>query len=879
MTDKDEANDAGTIIKKVKRNEVTRFEYTLPTETDQEIIIYASRYLKSMGDITNLSPTAMLVANATKLTSLVCTNADKLISADIASCKLLQHVDLHGCSLLGTGTQNTITVNNCKYLKTLNIYGTSLTAVNTSLQGGNLEEIYYPNTVQTVNLIKQSRLKVLGLPYAQDDECKSLATVQIEDCPMIERLTKDELPPGLSSFSALKYVQSLIIKNSMKIETMVFDSFNKLSNLTLENLYNLKSCGFDNLNNTGDIGTLTNVTISNCPNVDELTFNVTGNDKAINFSANSSIVNLTNATSIKKISSNTSIKGLKTLVLPKYIEELSFQKKYGDGVSEIRNIWSYSSYTGHKTDGYTGLDFEDLNIKNLDLTTCVYIDKGINFSASPTSTLIFDKYREALKLAPIKLIGTLDLSNYTGTYSSMFRNMDLSELELQCSRNIIPQSDFSYMFFNSKVKDNKNNILMLIQKMANGAVFNYMFSESDLDHPITIPATGNYSAAYMYESCNGFETLDDVEVNEKCISAEGMFKKCQKATSANNMVVNATGNLSEFIKDCTGLKSFSISNPLAKGKVTNLYSAFSGLIECENIDVSKFDISNVNTLYGTFDNDRKITTLDLSTWEMGNVENISTMCQNCSSLTELDFTDKDLRKVNTASYAFHLCSSMKKAVFTSAKLAVLTNIYAAFRMCTSLSTLVDFVIPETVTNFSECFTQCPLYETPGFTVFADVLSTENGIFYANDYIRRINEITLGPNITSLEKAFMKCRSLVEDIHIPSTVKNARDTFRSCTSMIKIHANWSDYHEEIDATNCYYGCNNISMIDDTAGTITNVPEAWGGGGVLSLLSAADIYLLEDLTGKPTGKLRVTEELKKSLTENQITLITSKNWMII
>lgn len=877
---RDEANDAGTIIKKVKRNEVVRFEYNIPTETDQEIIIYASRYLKSMGDLTNLSPTTMLIANATKLTELKCTNAKKLISTDVSECVLLQDIDLSGCSLLGTGTQNTLTVNKCRYLKKLNLYGTSLTAVYTSLQGGNLEEIYYPTTIQSVNLVKQPRLKILGIPFKQDEECRSLANFEIIDCPNVERLTIDPVPEGFNSFLALKHVQSLSIKNSLKLKKMIFDGFNKLMNVKLENLYDLETCGFDNLNNVGDLGTLENVIISNCPKVTELSLNVTGGNKAINFSANNSIIDLTNATSITDITSNTSVKGLKTIILPRSVKNILFTNEYGDGISEIRNLWSYDSYVDHKTDGYLGIDFSKLNIENLDLTTCVYIDKAINFSARPKTTMIFNKYREEHELPIIKVNGTLDLSDYKGSYASMFKYMDLTNLELQCSRDTLTQTDFSYTFYGTKILENKANILMLTQKMTNAAILNFLFAESDLDRPINIVATGTYSASFMYENCINFTNLDNITVNERCISAEGMFKKCVNVVTARNIVINASGNISELFKDCTALVEISISNPLAKGKVTNMYSTFNGCSELVTVDVTKFDVSNVNTMYGTFDGCTKLKIIDLSTWEMGNVQNTSTMFQACPSLLEVDFTDKDLRRVNTASYMFHFCTSLKRVIFTKAKFEDLTNIYSMFRMATSLTDLIDFKILANVSNWSECFTQCPLENTKGLEIYANVLGGTSGIFYANEYIRKISDIKLGANVTDLNKAFMNCRSLVSDIDLPNTTRNATDTFRGCTRMVDIHANWSkEYINGIQSTNCYYGCDNIERIDGQVSTIDNVPTAWGGGGILSILSAADIYLLPDLTGKEPGLLTMTPELKASLTESQIAMIINKNWTIV
>ena len=61
----------------------------MPTATDQEIIVYAGHQLKSIGDVSNLQPTTMLIANADRLTEIEC-HSSNLINTDLSECKLLQ---------------------------------------------------------------------------------------------------------------------------------------------------------------------------------------------------------------------------------------------------------------------------------------------------------------------------------------------------------------------------------------------------------------------------------------------------------------------------------------------------------------------------------------------------------------------------------------------------------------------------------------------------------------------------------------------------------------------------------------------------------------------------------------------------------------------
>ena len=154
---RDEANNTGLQTKRVGRGETVRFSYDMPTATDQEIIVYAGYYLKSLGDVSNLQPTSMLIANASRLTEITC-HSPNLINTDLSECKLLQKIDLSNSTALGTGigAQPILNIQNCKYLRYCNCYNTKLTAIYTMQAGGNLEEIYYPSTTQVIQLQNQT---------------------------------------------------------------------------------------------------------------------------------------------------------------------------------------------------------------------------------------------------------------------------------------------------------------------------------------------------------------------------------------------------------------------------------------------------------------------------------------------------------------------------------------------------------------------------------------------------------------------------------------------------------------------------------------------------------------------------------------------------
>ena len=108
---RNDATGTGIQTLKVGKGETVRFSTTLPAATDQEIVIYGGQYLKDLGDLSNLAPTALLISNANKLTKVKCSSPN-LINTDLSQLKYLREIDLHGCTMLGTevGTSPTLNI-------------------------------------------------------------------------------------------------------------------------------------------------------------------------------------------------------------------------------------------------------------------------------------------------------------------------------------------------------------------------------------------------------------------------------------------------------------------------------------------------------------------------------------------------------------------------------------------------------------------------------------------------------------------------------------------------------------------------------------------------------------------------------------------------
>ena len=134
---------------------------------------------------------AAAIINATKLTNVEI-HSSELYNINVTNNKYLRRVDLENCVALGTvtATGSSLNLSNCKYLSYCNVYNTALTEVQLNTSGGSLIEIYYPKTIQNVQLIKQRLLETIGLPYGSGgaEIPTSLYNIDIEECPSIKKL-------------------------------------------------------------------------------------------------------------------------------------------------------------------------------------------------------------------------------------------------------------------------------------------------------------------------------------------------------------------------------------------------------------------------------------------------------------------------------------------------------------------------------------------------------------------------------------------------------------------------------------------------------------------------------------------------------------------
>ncbi|MCI7208444.1 MAG: BspA family leucine-rich repeat surface protein [Clostridium sp.] len=626
---------------RIAKGQKKTFSYYSDVGTDREVMIMLPESLKTIENISNIHPNSIDISKATKLTQIEAHNPN-LFSVDLSKNKYLRKVDFNGCERLGTETA-TMTLNYCKYLNYVDLRNTKITAVTFNNKGGSLRKIYYPTTIQSINLMNQGLLTDMILPYGEDGSKApvDLATINIENCPNINKLI--DLSSDPTSLNGMKYCRNLTLNNSIKLTRFNFYGFTRLANVNLQNMDTLEEVDFLNMTEVGQQSSLRYIGVSACPKMATISMNVDNPNYEITW-ADQGILDLQTAGGVKNIYSNCIIKGLTTILLPVTIENMYFTNEYGSGYSDIENIWSPASATVSKTgvypvayhlddnnevDDFVGMDLKGSHLYNIDLGALVNIPEAINFSLYPTNTNPnFNKNRDGQTLPYLKPIGTLDLSNYTESLAKFFNGVDLDTLQLICT-NILPQTDFSYCFYNSTFTT-LEAINPVLEKMSMVSNASHMFDSTIIDNIDVLSNIAFLNGAiidYMFANTR-VTNIDGFSLKNNISSAEGLFDGCVLITSANNMNLNVKGKLNNFLR---GAKVLATMNNLTLG--TAVTSAEYFVANCPKLlSATNMKLNTRGSLAHFADKDGLLSTI--TGISIPNATNLSYMFNRCSNLSD-----------------------------------------------------------------------------------------------------------------------------------------------------------------------------------------------------------------------------------------------------
>ena len=157
---------------------------------------------------------------------------------------------------------------------------------------------------------------------------------------------------------------------------------------------------------------------------------------------------------------------------------------------------------------------------------------------------------------------------------------------------------------------------------------------------------------------------------------------------------------------CGNLKSINFNN-FNTSSVTDIRWMFNLCQNLETLDISNFDTSKVTSMESIFYNCSSLKSLNLSNFITSSVTNMDFMFSNCNDLELLDISNFDTSKVISMGATFQYCESLKSLNLSHFNTSSVTDIGFMFGHCFLLETLdISNFDTSKVTKMQATFTSC-----------------------------------------------------------------------------------------------------------------------------------------------------------------------------
>lgn len=122
-------------------------------------------------------------------------------------------------------------------------------------------------------------------------------------------------------------------------------------------------------------------------------------------------------------------------------------------------------------------------------------------------------------------------------------------------------------------------------------------------------------------------------------------------------------------------------------KITDMSKLFYKFDYLEKINVSGWDISNVETLESCFAEMKNLKEIDgLDDWDLSKVKNINAMFYKCKSLTKLDLSGWDTKSIISMDAVFSYCENLKEIIgIEDFNVSKVKSAYGVFIDCKKLN--------------------------------------------------------------------------------------------------------------------------------------------------------------------------------------------------
>ena len=237
-----------------------------------------------------------------------------------------------------------------------------------------------------------------------------------------------------------------------------------------------------------------------------------------------------------------------------------------------------------------------------------------------------------------------------------------------------------------------------------------------------------------------------------------------------------------------------------------------------NIDISKFDTSNVINMQCMFCGLENLTSLDLSSLVTTSAKDMGGMFNGCHYLKSLNLSNFDTTQVTNFKLMFSGCSSLESLNLNNFVTQKVTDMLGMFQGCISLKSLdLSSFDTSEVTDFSYMFFYCTSLEYLNVNNFITSKATTMDEMFCGCYsLSSLNISSFDTsNVNNSDYMFYDCNSL-KSLDLKnfdtSNLKTMREMFFGCSSLTSLDLSSFDTSEITDFYNMFCGCSSLKSLN-------------------------------------------------------------------
>ena len=380
----------------------------------------------------------------------------------------------------------------------------------------------------------------------------------------------------------------------------------------------------------------------------------------------------------------------------------------GDEFKEVTELIAKKSFVPSGSESQQNVDFtfdpEELAGKSYVITQDLYFDKlqdaGTVFDDETADvyavlysdgTLSFQKRKDTYPSKTVVEVYPFNESTHFPTIDSvLWKNNALNVKSVEFRDKIRPVS--TARWFNGF--ENATSINLKNLDTSRDTNMNKMFSyckgltKLDVSGLDTSQVTDMDA---MFAVCINLTNIPVSNFNtSKVKDMHSMFDSCFKLQSLDLSMFD-TSNVTDFGYMFSGDKVMStlhLTDNFVTEKAKDISGILNGCEKISNINVSKWNVSNVTTMKEAFCNNYSLKSLDLSNWNTSNCENSQMMFYNDTALTSIGNTNNwSVSKITTTHSMFEGCSKLQSLNTSKWVFSNLTNADSMFSNCQVLTKL------------------------------------------------------------------------------------------------------------------------------------------------------------------------------------------------